>query len=131
MENIVMPMEFQKEKKKLTYDEAYEVECPYEAFGSRVILIQVETEEGKKKNSGIYIPEHVKKSMESTENFIVPSIVKSIGVDATESSYNIPSNGLAVNDIVYTYPAGYEAKITINNIEYLIFSKRDILLKVK
>lgn len=130
MENIVIPMDFNKEKNKPTYDQMLDVECPYQAIGDRVIVVQIENEESKKKKSSIYIPDHVKRSMEEAENFIVPSIVKSVGKNSSETSFEIPGT-LEPNDIVYTYPGGYEAKLVKNNIEYLIFSRRDILLKVK
>jgi Chaperonin 10 Kd subunit len=130
MDNIVIPMDFQKERNKLTYDQAIAVECPYEALMDRVILIQIETEEGRKKKSTIYIPDHVKKSIEVNENQIIPSIVKSIGIGKDESVYTV-SPTLEVNDIVYTYPGGYEAKIVVGEVDYFVFSRRDILFKVK
>lgn len=129
MNNIIIPMDSPEEKPKLTFDQAIIVECPYEALMDRVILVQIQTEEAKKKNSGIYIPEHVKKSIESTQNFIIPSIVKSIGVGKDDGYNVIPT--LEVGDIVYTYPGGFEAKITTDNVDYFIFSRRDILFKVK
>lgn len=133
MENIIIPMEFGKDKKKPTYNQVVDIDCPYEAIGNRIIIIHVESDEGRKKKSDIYIPEHIKKSMEAAENFIVPGVVKSIGkAEDGRSPYdNAMPDVLEVNDIVYTYPGGYEAKLTVNDIEYLVFSRRDILLKVK
>jgi co-chaperonin GroES (HSP10) len=132
MENIVIPMNFNAEKKRPTYDQVVDLECPYEALGDRVIVIHIENEESKKKKSAIYIPEHIKKSMEATENFIIPGIVKAVGkgTSSNNSSFDVAPT-LEVNDIVYTYPGGFEAKLTKGDTEYLIFSRRDILLKVK
>ena len=132
MENIVIPMNFNTEKKKPTYDEMAKIECPYVALGNRVIVVHIDKEDSKKKKSGLFIPEHVQKSMDAAENFIVPGIVMAIGKDsgASSSDFDI-SPDLEVNDIVYTYPGGFEAKQTVGDISYLIFAKRDILMKLK
>jgi co-chaperonin GroES (HSP10) len=130
MNNIIIPMDSPEEKPKLTLKEASEIECPYEALMDRVILVQIQTEDAKKKKSAIYIPEHVKKSIESTQNFIIPSMVKSIGIAKDDSTYNVAPT-LEVGDIVYTYPGGFEAKITTDNVDYFVFSRRDVLFKVK
>ena len=130
MQNIIIPMDSNKEKSKPSYDDMVDVICPYTAMGDRVIAIQIDNEDVKKKKSSIYIPDHVKKSMEEAENFIVPAIVKSVGSAHNESNYDL-SALLEVNDVIYTYPGAYEAKLTVGGIEYMIFSRRDVLMKIK
>jgi co-chaperonin GroES (HSP10) len=129
MNNMIIPMEFNKERKRPNYDEAVSLDCPFDALMDRVIVVHIERESDRKKDTGIYIPEHVRNSMESAENHIVPGVIKSIGKGNERDHEMIPS--LEMNDVVYTYPGAYEAKMIVGENEYLIYARRDILIKVK
>ena len=136
------------EKEKKHYDQIMALkESPISAGINRVLVIQIREEDEVAEHIEIpgfqsgeeyviqgsfVIPKSSKAKMKN-ENETVKAVVKSVGVSTSivnatgKESFIYPIEG----DIVFVFPNVFETMITIDGVDYMSYSERDLVAIVK
>jgi hypothetical protein len=138
-------MAFIEENEKNNYGKAIAAQCPINAGINRILVIQIRPEYEKDlvtetnmpvvKKGELWLPEHAVAATEKaggieSKNEVVKAIVKSCGPTIGSDGVIRHYDPYPVNSMVYVFPSVFETMITIDEVDYMSYSARDIVAGV-